>query len=144
MGVSRQITGMRGVYLVAAELSRRGFVVAPTCRGARGGDLLVTDEACQRAYAVQVKTQTGRAAYSLVGREATVHSSPSYMFVFVDVVPGATEGISFFVVPSQFVAAYTRVEESGGALWFNFGREETEKFRDRWGVFQAEQGVASA
>lgn len=33
---SSQITGMRGVYLVAAELSRLGFIVSPTSRGARG------------------------------------------------------------------------------------------------------------
>jgi hypothetical protein len=34
------LTGMRGVYLVAAELSRLGFVVSPTSRSAVGADLL--------------------------------------------------------------------------------------------------------
>ena len=40
---NRYITGMRGVYLVAAELSKRGFIASPTSRGAQGADLLVTD-----------------------------------------------------------------------------------------------------
>ena len=30
-----QMTGMLGVYLVAAELSRLGFIVSPTSRSAR-------------------------------------------------------------------------------------------------------------
>jgi hypothetical protein len=43
-----QLTGMTGVYLAAAELSHRGFVVSPTSRSAKGaavedgGLLLVT------------------------------------------------------------------------------------------------------
>lgn len=43
------MTGMQGVYLVAAELSRRGFIVSPTSRSTRGADLLVTDKSCERA-----------------------------------------------------------------------------------------------
>lgn len=46
MASSGQMTGMLGVYLVAAELSRRNFVVSPTSRSAAGADLLATDQAC--------------------------------------------------------------------------------------------------
>jgi hypothetical protein len=56
MATSQQITGMQGVYLVAVELSERGFIVSPTSRGAAGADLLVTDQKCRSAYTVQVKT----------------------------------------------------------------------------------------
>ncbi len=51
-----QLTGMLGVYLVAAKLSEAGFVVSPTSRNAQGADLLVTDTACTTAFAAQVKT----------------------------------------------------------------------------------------
>jgi hypothetical protein len=34
-------SGIRSVYLVAAELSRLGFGVAPTARNAAGADLLI-------------------------------------------------------------------------------------------------------
>jgi len=41
--VNKQLTGMRGVYLVAAELSGRGFIASPTARSAREADILCTD-----------------------------------------------------------------------------------------------------
>ena len=56
MASKGQMTGMRGVYLVAAELTRLGFIVSPTSRSAIGADLLVTDQKCRNTYSVQVKT----------------------------------------------------------------------------------------
>lgn len=103
MAVSKQITGMRGVYLVAAELSRLGFVVAPTSRGAKGTDLLVTDEEGTKAFTIQVKTKTGASEYWLVGEQTKTISSPSLVCVFVEL---DAEGLraAFFVVPSQTLA----------------------------------------
>jgi hypothetical protein len=56
MASMQQLTGMRGVYLVAAELSRLGFIASPTSRSAIGADILVTDQSCQNTFSVQVKT----------------------------------------------------------------------------------------
>jgi hypothetical protein len=64
MATTGQMTGMRGVYLVAAELTRLGFIVSPTSRSARGADLLVTDQECQKAWSVQVKTKSEPASNS--------------------------------------------------------------------------------
>ena len=50
------ITGMQHGYLVAAELSRRGFIVSPTSQGKFGADLLVADHSCHQSWTVQVKT----------------------------------------------------------------------------------------
>ena len=52
MASKQQQSGMRGVYLVAAELVARGFIVSVTSRGAAGADLLVTDHTCARAWSV--------------------------------------------------------------------------------------------
>jgi hypothetical protein len=52
MASKAQMTGMLGVYLVAAELSGRGFIVSPTSRSAFGADLLVTDQQCKKAWSV--------------------------------------------------------------------------------------------
>ncbi len=65
---SKQQTGMRGVYLVAAELASRDFVVSPTSRSAIGADLLVTDHTCRRAHSVQVKTNARPATFWLLSR----------------------------------------------------------------------------
>ena len=66
MASKQQMSGMRGVYLAAAELARRGYVVSPTSEAAAGADLLITDDSCQRAYSVQVKTITGGFNYWLL------------------------------------------------------------------------------
>lgn len=44
MAGKRQMTGMLGVYLVAAELSRRGFIVSPTSRSAAGASSAARDD----------------------------------------------------------------------------------------------------
>jgi hypothetical protein len=45
-----QQAGMRAVYLVAAELVERSWIVSPTARNAFGADLLVINGSCNRAY----------------------------------------------------------------------------------------------
>jgi hypothetical protein len=62
-----QQTGMRAVYLVAAELVGCGLIVSPTSRNAFGADLLVTNESCTRAYSVQVKANSRPAPKWLLG-----------------------------------------------------------------------------
>ena len=89
----RQVTGMRGVYAVATELSARGFIVAVTSREAKGVDLLLSDDAGQIAFAVQVKAIT-QGSFWPVGGEP-IPASPSYAFAFVrffdDRAPPETE-----------------------------------------------------
>jgi len=63
-----QLTGMRGVYLVAAELSRLDFIASTTSRNAQAADILVTDQTCQRIFSVQVKTNAKAARFWLRGQ----------------------------------------------------------------------------
>jgi hypothetical protein len=50
MPSKKQLTGMRGVYLVSAGLSCLGFIASPTSRSAIGADVLVADQACQPGF----------------------------------------------------------------------------------------------
>src|SRR5439155_25614959 len=68
--IGKQLTGMRGVYLVAPELSRRGFIASPTSRSAIGADILATDQACRRTYSVQVKTNAKTFGFWLLTEKA--------------------------------------------------------------------------
>jgi hypothetical protein len=138
MGASKQIKGMQGVYLAAAELSRLGFIVATTSRGARGADLLVTDEGCRTAWTVQVKTNTSGSSYWLVGKEAAAKPGPHHVFVFVEVPPSAVTPAAYFVVPGEELASLVCVEEFGGTPWYSFEREKAEGYRDNWRVFESE------
>ena len=83
MATKQQLTGMQGVYLVAAELSKRGFIVSPTSRGAAGADLLVTDQKYKRAFSVQIKTNKKTFGFWLVGKKAKEISSNSHIYVLV-------------------------------------------------------------
>ena len=75
---------MRGVYLVAAELSRLGFIASPTSRSATGADILVTGQACERTYAVQVKTNTKTFSFWLVGAKSKTYFSENRIYVLVN------------------------------------------------------------
>src|SRR3954463_624729 len=98
---------MRGVYLTAAELSRLGFIASPTSRSAMAADILLTDQACRRAFSVQVKTNSARATastYWLVGRHISVSETHVYLLVNLESKedPALPE---YFVVPSEIVKA---------------------------------------
>src|SRR5438067_611112 len=104
MKSSNHLIGMHGVYLVAAELSRLGFIVSPTSRSAFGADLLVTDQKCKKAWSVQVKTTMRPAKFCLVNEHALNTSSPSHVYVFVTARKDADSYPEFLVVPSEAVA----------------------------------------
>lgn len=135
------MTGMRGVYLVAAELTRLGWIVSPTSRNAAGADLLVTDEHCSRAWSVQVKTNSKSGTHWLVSKNADAITSDSHIYVFVDLKPN-DERPDFYVVPSHAVAANIRkVTNSTGTVWRRFDKQE--KYRNNWDAFdQPQDGYA--
>jgi hypothetical protein len=127
MASKQQMSGMRGVYLAAAELARRGFIVSPTTRSAAGADLLITDDSCRNAYSVQVKTVTGGYKYWLLNAKAGGIASDSHLYLFVDIRDG--EGtVEYFIVPSKKVVRHHYVvRQPGGNVWFGISRDDVEK-----------------
>jgi len=119
---SRFQNGMQGVFLAAAELTRRGFVVSLTARNAFGADLLVTDQ-CQHAWSVQVKTnQSTSANFWLLNAHAENLKSKSHVYVFVALK--GEERPSFLVVPSRIVAENVCKDTArSGSVWYYFNRD---------------------
>jgi hypothetical protein len=134
MAIKGQMTGMLGVYLVAAELAKRGFIVSPTSRSAAGADLLVTDQACHKAWSVQVKTNSGRPNFRLVGAHAKELRSASHMYVFVNNARG--EKPEYLVARSDYVAhkVYHSVS-SKGSEWYSFGTADRPTENEGWEQF---------
>jgi hypothetical protein len=133
MGSRKMLVGMQGVYLVAAELSRHGYIAAPTSRGAKGADILVTDTECQHAFTVQVKTNSAGTGYWLLSAEAKSTASPTYIYVFVALQPdGCAE--AFYVVPSWIVRDKSRDTQYGDGRCYSFAREDAEPYRDKWSI----------
>lgn len=138
MASKGQLTGMRGVYLVAAELSRPGLIASPTSRSTIGTDILVTDNFCKRSFSVQVKTNAKTFNYWLVGSRAKEIVSLSHVYVFVNLRSKKDgEAIEFYIVPSSVVAQKTRLgkAKSTGSKWYLFNLNDAMPFKDKWDVF---------
>jgi hypothetical protein len=138
------MTGMLGVHLTAVELVKRGFIVSPTSRSAMGADLLVTDQRCKKAWSVQVKTNAGTPKFWLVGGHTGDISSPSHVYVFVNVPKKPDNPPKFYVVPSGVVAKTFRSGKQlkSGQRFHSFLRED--KYENRWKVFGNPEGPLPA
>ena len=135
MPSNKQITGMRGVYLVAAELSKHGFIASPTSRSARGADILATDAECKRAFSIQVKTKSTQASYWLLSADYKRFISDSHIYVFVSVRQSGIPA-EFFIIPSKVVAKKAYVEPFGNNIWYSFTVERAKPYQDRWEIFR--------
>ncbi len=134
MASKAQMTGMLGVYLVAAELSRRGLIVSPTSRSARGADLLVTDQECQKAWSVQVKTNGKSTKFWLLNKHAENLKSESHIYVFVTI--RGEQRPEYIVAPSTHVAGKIRHKPaSTGTDWWEFHREDRFYETEGWELF---------
>ena len=136
MASKGQMTGMRGVYLTASELSRLGFIASPTSRSAAGADLLVTNHSCSAAFSVQVKTNARSFGFWLVGEKAQLLSSRSHIYVLVNIRPGKEDEVhEYFVVPSKAIAKLTQRYDRADSTFYAVSRAAVEKYRDKWSVF---------
>lgn len=126
-------TGMRGLFLVAAELSQQHFIVSPTSRGAAGADLLVTDKLCKRAFSVQLKTNAAVFGFWLLNKHAIEIVSPTHIYVLVNL---RKNGINeFFIVPSKVIAKKTLKEERKGGIFYSFSYSDAEPYKEKWRLF---------
>jgi hypothetical protein len=134
MASQNQMTGMLGVYLVAAELTSRNFIVSPTSRSAAGADLLVTDQHCQTAWSVQVKTNRTAANFWLVGAHTAKLKSPTHVYVFVNLK--GEQKPDYLVVPSEHMATNVNYEKAtSGSEWFSFARANRIDETEGWSFF---------
>jgi hypothetical protein len=141
MASKGQMTGMLGVYLVAAELSRRDFIVSVTSRSAAGADLLITDQKCKKAWSVQVKTNRKPANFWLLNPNVAMigHDSDdeydSHMYVFVN-IRSPKQPDEFIVVPSRHVHKHICKEVAKtGAIWYSFLRSDRITESSGWELF---------
>lgn len=115
-------SGMQGVFLTAAELTHRDFIVSPTLRNAPSFDLLVTDYQSKRAWSVQVKTnQSTSANFWLLNASAENLVSDDLIYVFVALQ--GNQRPKFLVVPSRIVAANICKQSAPGGTFYSFMRD---------------------
>ena len=134
MASKGQMTGMLGVYLVAAEMTRLGFIVSPTSRSAAGADLLVTDQECRKAWSVQVKTNRRPVNFWLVGAHGAKLQSDSHAYVFVNI---RKEARPEYVVASSahVVSKVVKFTSKKGSIWYSFMRADRPVVDEGWELF---------
>jgi len=123
---------MRGVFLVAAQLSKLGFIVSPTSRSAAGADLLVTDQHCSRAFTVQVKTNAKPSRYFLVGKHSRKAVSGTHIYVLVNIRDAGA--IDYYVIRSKIVAQKVKRFKRPQSIWWAIDRQQIEVYRGKWAV----------
>lgn len=114
MATDKQITGMTGVYLVAAELCRLNMIVSVTSRSAKGVDLLATTPDAKKTYAIQVKTLNRKQEYWLIDKEPLISDNLCYVFVRLSKPP------EFYIAKSSDVAKNAYHEKYGTGNWHSF------------------------
>lgn len=132
--------GMHGVYLAAAELTRRGLIVSPTLRNAPVADLLVTDPQGKRAWSVQVKTNRGRMPYWLLSEKSKTIASPSHVYIFVTLEGKA--GPEYLPVGSEYVASHIDEEHRQKSSFYSFDRRNLQPGCWGWEIFGIEGALA--
>jgi hypothetical protein len=98
--------GITGEYLVAAELSRRGYVATLTLRNTRGIDILASNSDATRSVGIQVKTAQGVRPDWMMNKKAEADLAENLLYVFVCIAPEGSA--TFYVVPRKVVAKYVR------------------------------------
>jgi hypothetical protein len=113
--LERQLTGIAGVYFVAAELSRRGYVALATSRNLRTYDIIAYKPEEKRVIPIQVKTRLQH--LEDIKRELTpsiiqckgieieekVSKIEDVLFIFVYLYKDLNKPPRFFIVPSSIV-----------------------------------------
>jgi len=130
------LTGMRGVYLVAAELSRLGFIASPTSRSAQGADILVTDQSCKQAFSVQVKTNARTFNFWLLNKDARKLVSDTHVYVLVNLRKNNKgEAVEYYIVPSRVIADKMVHEINEKSEWYSFKLKDALPYKDGWELF---------
>ncbi len=100
--LSSGLCGVAGEFFVAAELSRRGYIVSMTLGNAKGIDIMVSNNCAKRVAAIQVKTNQNKKDW-LLNKKDEENFADNLFYVFVK-LKKKEERPDFYIVPSQIVA----------------------------------------
>ena len=125
----RQIAGMRGVYAVAAELSRLEFEVEVLPMGSGLTNLFATELETRKRYSLKVHTDQQQGRFWVVPSVQVTDPDRFYVFVWFR---DAEQETFFYVVPSGLVACLRRNISNN---WWGVDRKDVEKYEGAWTQF---------
>lgn len=95
--------GVAGEYLVAGELSLRGYLAGVTLRNTKETDIIASTNDGTRAVNIQVKSNQNGKDEWMLSKGAEAFSHPNCFYVFV-AFKELGERARFFIVPSHVVS----------------------------------------
>ena len=143
-------SGVAAEFIVAAELTKRGFYVSPTLKNTKAVDILIVDEELQNPLLIQVKAKQKGKDWKLTdAAETLVSDKLFYIFYLYDDGTGKSE---FHIVPSKVVAEfaakfhkkYLAKPKKNGDPHKNTPmrvfRDDEDTYLDRWDLLRLKNG----
>lgn len=118
--------GVAGEYLVAGELTLRGYLASITLRNSRGIDIVASNEDASKSISIQVKTNSDGWNSRILNKKSETYYPGSHFYVFV-AIQELWERPLFYVVPSGDVAHYIA---TGHAEWLKWTKRDGSKRSD--------------
>ena len=104
--LSSSFSSVTAEYLVAAELSKQGFIASMTIKNMPGIDIVVADETASKVVGIQVKAKqdlANKKAWTLNAKDEN-RASDNLFYVFVDLAVSKNRETEFYIFPSHKVA----------------------------------------
>lgn len=120
------LSGIAGEYLVAGELTRRGYIASITLRNTRGIDIVATNKDASKSVGIQVKASAGSRRSWILNKKGEEFYSDTLFYVLVN-LKGINERSDYFIVPSKVVADTIKV---GHAKWLKIPSKKGDPHRD--------------
>lgn len=114
------LVGVAGEYLVAGELSLRGFIASITLRNSRGIDIIASSSNGSKSISFQVKTNSNGGNTWILSKKAEDFASNNHYYIFV-ALGALQERPKFHIVPSKIVANYVK---SSHANWLKVSKRD--------------------
>ena len=99
------LVGVAGEYLVAGELSLRGYIASITLRNSRGIDIIASKADGSDSISIQVKTNSSGSPDWILSKKSEDYFSDKHFYVFVALNEVGYRP-EFYIVPSQVVAEF--------------------------------------
>lgn len=99
------LVGVAGEYLVAGELSLRGYIASITLRSSRGIDIIASNADGTKSISIQVKTNSKGENKWVLNKKSETYYSDNHFYILV-ALREISERPQYYIVPSKIVAEY--------------------------------------
>ena len=133
--LEKPMSAVGGVYFVAGELSRLGYITSTTTGNTQGPNIVVSNQDFSKIVNIQVKTMKERQRIWPINKPKK-YGKMFYAFVALG---KNKERPEYYVVPYDYVFGRYEEWQSKNKLknrWntfnFTFKKGDAEKYRDKW------------